>query len=115
MIAAFAFFFVPVWQGKPELFSANIAVLISLLPLFKLLKLKKLSYCFFGPPKSECFDMETPTPDRPPPQTKLIHNPIAGTTGETLLQLIDDIRELQNCNFFLYWAIPIFSRGTLAQ
>jgi hypothetical protein len=46
--------------------------------------------------RSDLFpSMETPAPDHAPLQTKLIYNPIAGTIGETPLQLVDDIRQLQ--------------------
>jgi diacylglycerol kinase (ATP) len=42
--------------------------------------------------------MESSTPDYPPLHTKLIFNPIAGALGETPLELVEVINELQTWN-----------------
>ena len=42
--------------------------------------------------------MQSSTPDYPPLHTKLIFNPIAGAPGETPLQLVEVINELQTWN-----------------
>jgi hypothetical protein len=43
LLAGLAFIFIAVWHQVPELLPAKVAVLVSLLPLFKLLKMSKIS------------------------------------------------------------------------